>query len=210
MLRTLAIVFNQIVLSFGVFDSILITKAIQDWGEFYGIHGKAIGSSFTCRTQALKLYSSLPKANHECKEGKQREKSNMKNSRGQQLLDTFGALPGAQFMHTIFLSKIEKSEIQRFKRCAIRSWNEEVGAIGSRLHQAKGQFRRLPNHKRMAAKSAFGCEMVSFSLRNFAAILHAYEILLSASRYLRPTLLDFFSLDICCLNPHSLLVIHQS
>ncbi|RVW62037.1 hypothetical protein CK203_064783 [Vitis vinifera] len=25
----------------------------------------------------------------------------MKNSRGQQLLDTFGALPGAQFMHTI-------------------------------------------------------------------------------------------------------------
>ena len=43
-----------------------------------------------------------------------------------------------------------------------------------------------------AAKSAFGCEMVSFSLRNFAAILHACEILLSASRYLRPTFLDLF------------------
>ena len=31
-----------------------------------------------------------------------REKSNMKNSRGQQLLDTFRALPGAQFMYTIY------------------------------------------------------------------------------------------------------------
>ena len=30
MLRTLAIVSNQIVLSFGVFDSFFITKAIQD------------------------------------------------------------------------------------------------------------------------------------------------------------------------------------
>ena len=50
----------------------------------------------------------------------------------------------------------------------------------------------LRNHKVMAAKSAFGCEKVAFSLRNLVAILHAYEILLSASRYLRPTLLDFF------------------
>ena len=55
-----------------------ITKAIQDWGEFYRFHGKANGSSFTRRIQALELYSPLPKANHECKEEKQREKSNMK------------------------------------------------------------------------------------------------------------------------------------
>ena len=82
MLRTLAIVSNQIVLSFGVFDSFLITKAIQDWGEFYRIHDKAIGSSFTRKIQALDLFSPMPKANHEFKEEKQREKSNMKNSRG--------------------------------------------------------------------------------------------------------------------------------
>ena len=50
----------------------------------------------------------------------------------------------------------------------------------------------LRNHKVMAAKLVFGYEMVTFSLRNFAAILYACEILLSASRYLRPTLLDFF------------------
>ena len=43
-------------LSFGVFDSFLITKAIQDWGEFYRIHGKANGSSFTWWTQDLKWH----------------------------------------------------------------------------------------------------------------------------------------------------------
>ena len=101
MLSTFVIVSNQIVLSFDVFDSFFITKAIQDKGEFYRILGKAIGRSFTWRTQALKLYNPLPKANHECKEGKQREKSTMKHSKGQSLSATFGALPGAQFMHTI-------------------------------------------------------------------------------------------------------------
>ena len=78
MLRTLASVSNQIMLSFGVFDSFLITKAIQYWGEFYIILGKANGSSFTWRIQALELYSPLPKSNQECNEGKQRKKSNMK------------------------------------------------------------------------------------------------------------------------------------
>ena len=106
--------------------------------------------------------------------------------------------------------KLGKSSIQHFKRFTNRSWNEEVRAIGSRSHQVEGQFRRLRNHKRMAAKSAFGYEMVSFRLRNFEAILYACEILLSASRYLRPTFLDFFASDIWCLNPHSLLVIHIS
>ena len=110
MLRTFAIVSNQIMLSFGVVDSFLITKAIQDWGEFYRIHGKENGSSVTWRIQALELFSSLPKANHECKEGKQREKSNMKNSRGQQLLDTFRALLGVYFMHTIF--RFEAREVR--------------------------------------------------------------------------------------------------
>ena len=33
--------------------------------------------------------------------GGKREKSNMKNSRGQQLLDIFRALPRVHFMHTI-------------------------------------------------------------------------------------------------------------
>ena len=95
------------------------------------------------------------------------------------------------------VSKLGKPVIQCFKWYTIWSWNEEVTAIGSQSHQAEGQFCSckislwLRNHKRMAAKSAFGCEMVSFRLRNFVAILHAFKILLSASRYLRSTFLYF-------------------
>ena len=42
----------------------------------------------------------------------------------------------------------------------------------------KANFAGLRNHKRRVAKSSFGCEMVSFMLRNSAALLHDYEILL--------------------------------
>ena len=62
------------------------------------------------------------------------------------------------------LSKLKKLEIQCLKWYTIRSWNEEVRAIGSRSHQAEGQFRRLRNQP-LAVKSAFGCE-ISLWLRN--------------------------------------------
>ena len=50
-------------------------------GELYIIHGKANGSSFTGRIQALELCNPLTKANQECKEEKQKEESNMKKSK---------------------------------------------------------------------------------------------------------------------------------
>ena len=77
------------------------------------------------------------------------------------------------------VSKIGKSTIQCFKRFANQSWNEEVRANGSRSLQAKGQFHR-------AVKLAFGCEISLRLWNDFAAILCACKILLSASRYLRP------------------------
>ena len=66
-------------------------------GELYIIHGKANGSSFTWKIQALELYSPLPKANQECKEEKQREESNMKKSKmiatiGHILITSWGPL----------------------------------------------------------------------------------------------------------------------
>ena len=75
------------------------------------------------------------------------------------------------------VSKLGKLGIQRFKRCMNRSWKEEVIAIGSQSHQAEGQFRSceislwLQNHTVLAAKSAFGWKLETFSLRNFAAHL---------------------------------------
>ena len=39
------------------------------------------------------------------------------------------------------ISKLGKSWVQLFKRCAIWSWNEEVMAIRRQLHKAKKEFR---------------------------------------------------------------------
>ena len=42
MLRTFAINSNKKCVKFWCFDSFLITKAIWDWGEFFGIHARSI------------------------------------------------------------------------------------------------------------------------------------------------------------------------
>ena len=179
---------------FWCFDSFLITKAIRDWGELLGIHGKAFGKLINMKNRSFEVL--FHKQIRNTRRGS-KEKSAMNHSwwqSFQQLLEHF--LKSNLYM-LYFVSKIRKSTIQFFKRCTNRSWNEEVRAIGSRSLQAEGQFRR-------AAKSAFGCEMISqpsclsakwfrshlVCLRNFTAILCACEILLSASRYLRPTFFD--------------------
>ena len=87
------------------------------------IHGKANGSSFTWRIQALELRSPLPKPNQGCKKEKQRNLT--RNSRGQQLLDTFRVLPGVHFMHTIC----------RFEAREVRSPTLQI------MHESKLQWR---------------------------------------------------------------------
>ena len=92
-----------------------------------------------------------------------------RNSRGQHYRTHF-----EQFLEFILyilyvIFNLRKSGVQRFKRCANQSWNEEVMAIGRKSHQAKRQFRKLRNHKVQAAKSTFSCEMETFSLRNFCS-----------------------------------------
>ena len=78
MLRTLAIISNQIVLSLAFLIAFLSPKQSKIEGELCIIHGKENESSFIRRIQALELCSPFPKANQECKEEKQREESNMK------------------------------------------------------------------------------------------------------------------------------------
>ena len=53
------------------------------------------------------------------------------------------------------ISKLRKSTIQCFKRCTIRSWNEEVSAIVSQSLQAEGSILQS------VAKSPFCCEVIS-------------------------------------------------
>ena len=114
-----------------------------------------------------------------------KEKSAMKHSRGQSLSVTFGALPGAQFMHTIcsfeawevsnpMLQTVYDSEL---KWKSYSHW-KPITPSWRQISQGYEISLELRNHKRTAVKSAFGCEIVSFMLRNFIAILHGCEILL--------------------------------
>ena len=68
---------------------------------------------------------------------------------------TFGALSEVQLMHSIYISKLRKSTIQCFKRCIIRSWNEEVTAIASQSLRAEGSILQS------VAKSPFCCKVIS-------------------------------------------------
>ena len=134
----------------------------------------------------------------------------MKNSRGQQLLDTFGVLPGVHFMHTICrfearevrnptLQIVHKSELKW------RSYSHWKPIIPSWK-----PISQLQNHKVLAAKSTFGCEMETFSLWNLLAHLACLWNRPECFQIFATDSFRFFSLDIFCLNPHFLLVIHQS
>ena len=79
---------------------------------------------------------------------------------------------------------------------------KELQPLEADHSKLKANFAGLRNQPLAAKSQEDGCE-ISLWLRNgdlqlvnFVAILHAYKILLSASRYLRPTFLDFFALDI--------------
>ena len=65
----------------------------------------------------------------------------------------FGAISGVHYIHTIYLSKLGKSGVQRFKRCANQSWNEEVMVIWKQLYKVEGSFRNDFEIQLMNSKS---------------------------------------------------------
>ena len=91
-----------------------------------------------------------------------------------------------------FVSNLGKSGVQRFERYTNRSWNEEVIAIGSQSRQAEGQFRSYEITRWSLQNQPLAAKWRPSACQISQPILHACEILLSASRYLWPTLLDFF------------------
>ena len=157
----------------------------------------------------MKLYNPFPKANHECKEGKQREKSNMKNSRGQQLLNTFGALPRAQFMHTI---------------CCFEA-REVINPTLQTVHESELKWRSYSHWKLItpswrpisqAAKSQGDGYEISLWLWNGVLQVAKFRSHLARLRnspecfqIFATNIFRFFASDIWCLNPHFLLVTHQ-
>ena len=140
MLRTFAIVSNQIVLSFGVFDSILITKAIQDWGESIESMAKQLEAHLH---EEPKLWSFIVLFQKQIMNVRRESKERNLTWRIQDDRNYWTHLE--HFLESIscilyVVSKLGKSGIQRFKRCMNWNWNEEIIAIGSQSHQAESWF----------------------------------------------------------------------
>ena len=101
----------------------------------------------------MELRSSLPKANHECKEEKQREKSNMKNSRGH-ISSTFWSPFHAYYMSFQSLGSQESNALN----------GGQIGAEMKKLYPLEANRTKLKVNF-AAAKSVFSCEMDTF-MRN--------------------------------------------
>ena len=86
-----------------------------------------------------------------------REEKQSEENRGQQLQSSCALLehfPKSIFYIIYTISKLRKSRIQYFKRCAIRSWNEEVAAIASQSLPVEWSIFQS------VAKSPFCCEVI--------------------------------------------------
>ena len=137
--------------------------------------------------------------------GEVKRKSAMKHSWWQSFQPPLEQFLKSNLYILYVFSKIRKSTIQFFKRFMNRSWNEEFRAIGSRSLQAEGQFRR-------AAKSTFGCEMISQPSCSSAKFRSHFVRLWNSPESFPIFATDifcYFASDIWCLNPNFLLVIHQ-
>ena len=65
----------------------------------------------------------------------------MRNSKGSSFKDNLEHFLESIIYILYIILKLEKLGVQRFKRCAIWSWNEEVMAVWRQLHKAEEEFR---------------------------------------------------------------------
>ena len=90
--------------------------------------------------------------------------------------------------------KLGKSKVQRFKRCANWSWNEEAMVIWRQLQQAENEFRNPFSALRNFHKPIY-------PLRNWRIPQPLFSIAKSSCvifRYFRTNSVRFFSQDILC------------
>ena len=133
-------------------------------------------------------------------QGGKREKSNMKNSRGQKLLDTFRVLPGVHFMHTICFFEAWEVKNPTLQTVCESELKWRSYSHWKPITPSWRPISYLRNHKVIVVKSAFGCEMETYSLQNFAAHLACLRNLPECFQIFMTNSFRFFSSNICCLN----------
>ena len=162
-------------------------------GELCIIHGKANGSSFTWRIQALELCSPLLKPNQESKEEKQREESNMKKFKRMETVGHISSTSWSPF-YTYYISfQILGSQ----KSNALNS--VQIEAKMKKLWPLEDDYTMLKDNFASCEITNSTCEikvqLAKWTLPTceiFESHVSTCEIHLCNPRYLWPTLLDFF------------------
>ena len=130
-------------------------------GELCIIHGKANGSSFTWRIQALELCSPLLKPNQESKEEKQREESNMKKFKRRAAAGHISSTSWSLF-HAYYMSfwSFGSQESNTLNGTQIRAKMKKLWPLEDNCTKLKNNFVscEITNST---------CEMDTFNLRNF-------------------------------------------
>ena len=162
-----------------LFDSFLITKAIWDWGELFGIHGKAMEISETWRTKALKSFS-ISKSGMQGGEVK-------RNLPWSIFYDSHVSHFWSTSWSPIYVCYMSFQSLGSQKANA--SNGVQFGAEMKELHPLEAEYCKLKANF-AALRSYFAALFVR--LRNLTDLVFTYEMVLSASRYLWPTLWDIF------------------
>ena len=178
---------------FWCFDSFFITKAIQDWGELFGIHGKAMESSETWRTEAFKSFAI--------------SKSGMQGGKAKRNLP-WSILDDNHISHfwSTFWSPIYACYMS-FRSLGSQKSNASNGVWFrvemKELQPLQADHSKLKEEFCMAAKSPFCCEMIS---QLFCTMQRNFSW--SFPKFATDTF-GYFASDFSCLKPHFLLVTHQ-
>ena len=141
----------------------------------------------------MELCNPFPKANHECKEKKQREKSNMKKFKRIATLghisSTFWSTFHAYYM--LFRSSgIQKSNA--LNGAQIRAEMKKLWPLEDNRTKLKDNFANCEITKFKLWNQPFLAKWTPSACEIFTGHVASCEIHLCAPRYLRPTLLDFF------------------
>ena len=141
------------------FIAFWLPKQSKNEGDLCIVHGKANGSSFKWRIQDLELCSPFPKSIKNARRKNRERNLTWRNSKGEQLQDTFWVLPGVYFIHTIY----------RFESWEVRSPTLQTGCKSELKWRSYGHWKTTaPSWKTISqvAKSQISTCEIKFNLRN--------------------------------------------
>ena len=167
------------------FDSFFITKAIQEWGKALYSPWQSKWKLIFMKNQSFGASYSFTEANQECKEGKQREESNMKKSKRTETIGHISITSWSPLC--VYYMSFRSSRSQESKA----SNGVQIGAEMKNLWPLEDNRTKLKDNFASCEinlrNQSSTCEMDNSTCEIFISHVSTCEIHLCTPRYLRPT-----------------------